>query len=109
MPTFAWVASYESLRAKDISDALGNLQPPIDFELLALGVIFETGQANQRLIARHWGRHHVFNEVASTPNANDLASTWKDVGQHQESPDVDRSKFSCPPENPGWGRLPALR
>jgi hypothetical protein len=34
LPTFAWIASYESLRAKDISDALGNLQPPIDLVIM---------------------------------------------------------------------------
>jgi superfamily II DNA or RNA helicase len=34
LPTFAWVASYESLRARDISDALGSLQPPIDLVIM---------------------------------------------------------------------------
>ena len=51
LPTFAWIASYESLRRPDITEALKELEPPIDLVIMDEAHRVRNSQTQQHELA----------------------------------------------------------
>ena len=52
LPTFSWIASYESLRRPDITEALKELEPPIDLVIMDEAHRVRNSQTQQHALAK---------------------------------------------------------
>lgn len=67
LPTFAWIASYESLRRPDITEALEELGPPIDLVILDEAHKVRNSQTQQHALARALSNADAMVLLTATP------------------------------------------
>jgi len=67
LPSFAWIASYESLRAREIIKALAELQPPIDLVIMDEAHKARNSETLQHAMARALGQADAMVLLTATP------------------------------------------
>ena len=67
MPTFAWIASYESLRRQEITKPLSDLQPPIDLVIMDEAHKVRNSETNQHALATALAQADAMVFLTATP------------------------------------------
>lgn len=67
LPTFAWIASYESLRRPDITKALAELQPPIDLVIMDEAHKVRNSETQQHALAKALSQADAMVLLTATP------------------------------------------